>query len=89
MNKEEHIENLKIIASDMPSNECADWIDSIIYAIEAIESQRYQPIILQDGAVSRGLRAILDTETDDIYLPRLTKQGANLLGITIKKEVEK
>lgn len=49
---------------------------------------RYKPVILQEhDAESRRLRAILDTETEEIYVYKLDKQGADLLGITIE-EVE-
>ena len=37
MNLEEHIENLKAIASDMPSDKCADWIESLMAGINAME----------------------------------------------------
>ena len=47
---------------------------------------RYKLIILQD-AESRRLKAILDTETEEIYVRTLTNQIAVYLGITIE-EVE-
>lgn len=54
----------------------------------ASKALRYKPVILQEhDAESRRLRAILDTATDEIYIYKLTKQGADLLGITIE-EVE-
>lgn len=37
MNREEHIENLKAIASDMPSDKCADWIESLMAGVKALE----------------------------------------------------
>lgn len=37
MTIEEHIENLKAIASDMPSDKCSDWIASLIAGINAME----------------------------------------------------
>ena len=37
MTLEEHIENLKAIASDMPSDKCADWIESLMAGINAME----------------------------------------------------
>lgn len=37
MTIEGHIENLKAIASDMPSDKCADWIDSLMAGINAME----------------------------------------------------
>ena len=37
MTLEEHIENLKAIASDMPSDKCADWIESLMAGVKALE----------------------------------------------------
>lgn len=37
MTIEEHIENLKAIASDMPSDKCSDWIESLMAGINAME----------------------------------------------------
>ena len=37
MTREEHIENLKAIASDMPSDKCADWIESLMAGVKALE----------------------------------------------------
>ena len=37
MSIEEHIENLKAIASDMPSDKCSDWIESLMAGINAME----------------------------------------------------
>ena len=46
---------------------------------------RYKPIILQEhDAEPRRLRAILDTATDEIYVCKLTRQGAEILGMTIE-----
>jgi hypothetical protein len=51
-------------------------------------TERYKPIILQEhDAEPRRLRAILDTATDEIYVCKLTRQGAEILGMTIE-EVE-
>ena len=48
--------------------------------------ERYKPIVLQEhDAEPRTLRAILDTATDEIYICRLTRQGAELLGMTIEE----
>ena len=48
-------------------------------------TERYKPIILQEhDAEPRRLRAILDTATDEIYVCKLTRQGAELLGMTIE-----
>lgn len=52
------------------------------------KSPRFKPIILQEhDAEPRKMRAIIDTTTDEIYICKLTKQGAELLGMTIE-EVE-
>lgn len=37
MTREEHIENLKAIASDMPSDKCSDWIESLMAGVKALE----------------------------------------------------
>ena len=37
MTIEEHIENLKAIASDMPSDKCSDWIESLMAGINSME----------------------------------------------------
>lgn len=37
MTREEHIENLKAMASDMPSDKCADWIESLMAGVKALE----------------------------------------------------
>ena len=37
MTIEEHIENLKAIASYMPSDKCSDWIESLMAGINAME----------------------------------------------------
>ena len=51
-----------------------------------IKALRYRPIILQENdAEPRRLRAILDTATEEIYVRMLTKQGADILGITIEE----
>lgn len=39
MNREEHIENLKAIASDMPSDKCSDWIESLMAGVKALEQE--------------------------------------------------
>lgn len=50
-------------------------------------TERYKPIILQEhDAEPRRLRAILDTATDEIYVCELTRQGADILGITIEEK---
>lgn len=50
------------------------------------EHQRYKPIILQEhDAEPRTMRAILDTATDEIYICKLTRQGAEILGMTIEE----
>ena len=57
-------------------------------SIKALESQRYKPIILQEhDAEPRTMKAIIDAETDEIYVRSLTRKDAELLGMTIE-EVE-
>ena len=48
-------------------------------------AERYKPIVLQEhDAEPRTLRAILDTETDEIYVRKLTRKDAEILGMTIE-----
>lgn len=57
---------------------------TILYYEEKLP--RYKSIILQEhDANPRTLRAILDTETEEIYVCKLTTQGAELLGMTIEE----
>ena len=39
MTIKEHIENLKAIASDMPSDKCSDWIESLMAGVKALEQE--------------------------------------------------
>lgn len=49
-------------------------------------TERYKPIILQEhDAEPRTMRAILDTATDEIYVCKLSRQGAEILGMTIEE----
>ena len=47
MTTEQHIENLKAIASDMPSDKCSDWIESLMAGVKALEQEPC------DDAISR------------------------------------
>ena len=85
-------ENLytRLFDNGMQDNEIA--VDDVCEMARAIRlgtplpSQRYKPIILQEhDAEPRTLRAILDTETEEIYVCKLTKQGAEILGMTIEE----
>lgn len=44
MTREEHIENLKAIASDMPSDKCSDWIESLMAGVKALEQEPFMNI---------------------------------------------
>lgn len=44
MTNEEHIENLKAIASDMPSDKCSDWIESLMAGVKALEQEPFMNI---------------------------------------------
>ena len=60
--------------------------EALEMAIKALEQQRYKPIILQEhDAEPRTMRAILDTATYEIYVCKLTRQGAEILGMTIEE----
>lgn len=64
----------------------AEGIEALEIAIKALEQQRYKPIILQEhDAEPRTMRAILDTATYEIYVCKLTRQGAEILGMTIEE----
>ena len=39
MTREKHIENLKAIASYMPSDKCSDWIESLMAGVKALEQE--------------------------------------------------
>ena len=54
------------------------------YREETVE--RYKPIILQEhDAEPRTMRAILDVETNDIYILETTKGFAEGMGMTIEE----
>lgn len=49
-------------------------------------TERYKPIILQEhDAEPRTMRAILDVETNDIYILETTKGFAESMGMTIEE----
>lgn len=49
------------------------------------EIERYKPIILQEhDAEPRRLKAILDVETNDIYVHKITRGTAECIGLTIE-----
>lgn len=49
MTREEHIENLKAIASDMPSDKCADWIESLMAGVKALEQEPCADMVSRDA----------------------------------------
>lgn len=51
MTREEHIENLKVIASDMPSDKCSDWIESLMAGIKALEQQSCEDCISREYVI--------------------------------------
>lgn len=53
-----------------------DWASGIKFALATIEkaTERYKPVTLQEhDAEPRRLKAILDMETNDIYILKTTK----------------
>ena len=61
-------------------------IETIMDEFNDQRAERYKPIILQEhDAEPRTLRAILDTETDEIYLCKLTRRFAECMGMTIEE----
>jgi len=82
------IEYMKITDKESEYKFLEENYEALDMAIQALESQRYKPIILQEhDAEPRTMRAILDTATQEIFVCKLTKQGAEILGMTIE-EVE-
>lgn len=61
MTIEEHIENLKAIASDMPSDKCSDWIESLMAGVKALEQQPCDDCISREKALQI-IRAWFDRE---------------------------
>lgn len=55
MTIEGHIENLKAIASDMPSDKCSDWIESLMAGINAMKELQAHREAWEK--VRKGLRA--------------------------------
>ncbi len=73
MTREEHIENLKVIASDMPSDKCSDWIESLMAGVKALEKEPCDDcirrsdigltdfeIVMCNGDYKEGLKMLLD-----------------------------
>lgn len=48
MTREEHIENLKAIASDMPSDKCSDWIESLMAGVKALEQEPCEEFVSRE-----------------------------------------
>lgn len=65
-----------------------DWASGIKFALATIEkaTERYKPVTLQEhDAEPRRLKAILDMETNDIYVLKTTKEFAEeYMGMTIE-----
>lgn len=51
MTIEEHIENLKAIASDMPSDKCADWIESLMAGVKALEQEPCEDVVSRQAVI--------------------------------------
>ena len=51
MTIEEHIENLKAIASDMPSDKCSDWIESLMAGVKALEQQSCEDCVSREYVI--------------------------------------
>ena len=51
MSREEHIENLKAIASDMPSDKCSDWIESLMAGVKALEQEPCNDCISRQATI--------------------------------------
>jgi hypothetical protein len=84
------LNSLKQYYNDKNEDSYVGFDDEDNEAIDmAIKSLRYKPIILHEhDAEPRRLRAILDTATDEIYICKLTRQGAEILGMTIEDRGE-
>lgn len=69
-----------------PNEELKKIIEANTMAIKALKTQRYKRIILQEhDAEPRTMRAILDMETNDIYILETTKGFAEHMGMTIEE----
>jgi hypothetical protein len=51
MTREEHIENLKAMASDMPSDKCSDWIESLMAGVKALEQEPCEDAISRQAVL--------------------------------------
>lgn len=86
MTNEEIIKGLQAVNEHIGRhfNEGGAWMAEFIDM--AIKALRYRPIILQEhDAEPRRMKSLLDTATEEIYVRMLTKQGADILGITIEE----
>ncbi len=64
-----------------------DWASGIKFALATIEkvTERYKPVTLQEhDAEPRRLKAILDVETNGIYILETTKEYVESMGMTIE-----
>ena len=51
MTIEGHIENLKAMASDMPSDKCSDWIESLMAGVKALEQEPCTDAVSRQAAI--------------------------------------
>lgn len=80
MTNEEAIDVFKIMKRQVLADSREDKVLDI-----AIKALKYKPIILQEhDAEPRTMRAILDVETNDIYILETTKGFAKSMGMTIE-----
>lgn len=71
------------------AEQIAEWREDLKKYREGMVSERYKPIILQEhDAEPRTMRAILDVETNDIYILETTKGFAEGMGMTIEDVAE-
>ena len=80
MTIKEHIENLKAIASDMPSDKCSDWIESLMAGVKALEQQPCEDAISREET----LKALMDewTEFDSELIDSLIGKIKKLSSVT-------
>ena len=81
MTREEHIENLKAIASDMPSDKCSDWIESLMAGVKALEQEPCGDCISRQAV----LKAIEDDNRNEHYSCFATNNDAECFKLILRE----
>jgi len=67
MTKEECVNNLREIVSDMPSDECADWIEAVLTAIEALQQEPCEEYISRNAIIEYLQRILSASDINSKY----------------------